>query len=286
MLTITLASKDVLDQLRNWLLFFNEYKEFKLLCFCTDKESILFCEKNNIQYKNIIEVHKENNNNFWITKSYIFKEASKDNKFIYSDLDAIWIKNPHGYLDNYKTLDIVFSQGTYFPKQTRDVLGFVFCAGFFVVNNKNLKTFFHLVYDLSKNSKNNDDQYHINNLLMEELEVNHLLDKQEVKFKNEKFFIYDELLLMYSKKYKFKVGLLPHKFFVRNDNLDISKAIVVHPLSKIEYRDTIYFFHKKGLLHKNYGTLKVINRIVLNKAIDIYYFFKNKIKKIFFKKIV
>ena len=167
MLTITLASKSVLDQFKNWLYFFRDYKGFRLLAYCTDEESILFCEKNNIEYKNIIEAHRENGNNFWITKSYIFNETSKTDNFIYSDLDAIWIKNPIKYLKKFNNLEILFSQGTYFPEITRDRLGFVFCAGFFIVNNnEKLKLFFNEVYKLSKNSDINDDQYHLNTLLM------------------------------------------------------------------------------------------------------------------------
>lgn len=280
MLTITLASKSVLDQFKNWLYFFRDYKGFRLLAYCTDEESILFCEKNNIEYKNIIEAHRENGNNFWITKSYIFNETSKTDNFIYSDLDAIWIKNPIKYLKKFNNLEILFSQGTYFPEITRDRLGFVFCAGFFIVNNnEKLKLFFNEVYKLSKNSDINDDQYHLNTLLMYDLKFKSNINKKEVDFKGEKFFVFDSLLEIYSEKYKINIGLLPHKFFTRNDKLDRSEAIVLHPLSKSDYRDVIYFFHQEGLLHEKYSSINKILRIFINKTLNSLYFLKNNILK-------
>ena len=98
-------------------------------------------------------------------------------------------------------------------------------------------------------------------------------------FKGEKFFVFDSLLEIYSEKYKINIGLLPHKFFTRNDKLDRSEAIVLHPLSKSDYRDVIYFFHQEGLLHEKYSSINKILRIFINKTLNSLYFLKNNILK-------
>ena len=60
---------------------------------------------------------------------------------------------------------------------------------------------FNEVYKLSKNSEKNDDQYHMNTLLMYDLKIKSNINKKEVDFRGEKFFVFDSLLEIYSEKY-------------------------------------------------------------------------------------
>ena len=252
MLTVVLASEKVLKEFKNWYSFFKEYKEFELLCYCVDLATIKFCEKNKIKYVDISKKHTLHDNNFWLTKAYIFKEVSKEYSFIYSDLDALWIRNPIEIFKSNPDSDILFSQGTYFPKHVNDELGFVFCAGFFYVNKiANSQIFFEKVYEAALNGIK-DDQYNINDLLIKDLKILNSENFLEVSYNNEKFNIYRGYVNLYNNFYKLKITLIPHWKVVRKSELKTTNSIIIHPVEKNIYGNAFYFFYKNNLLHKNF----------------------------------
>jgi len=275
MLTVVLTSKNVLREFEHWLCYFKEYKEYDLLCYCVDNSSVKFCEKYNIKFVDISKEHSLHDNNFWITKAYIFKEISKNCSFIYSDLDALWIENPIEILKSNLESDILFSQGTYFPKHVNNKLGFVFCAGFFYVNKiGSAEKFFEEVYVTTLNG-NKDDQYNINDLLMNDLQELNKSKFSTTSFNNEEFKIFDDFLNFLNETYKLKISLIPHKIVVRKSLLKTKEAVIVHPVEKNIYGNIYYFYYKNNILHKQFSFSYKYSQIILT----IVYLLKARIKK-------
>ena len=85
--------------------------------------------------------------------------------FIHSDADAFWLGDPRPWLGAQDEFDLVFSQGTIFPKEQYLRHRFVLCAGFFLCRaNTRTEAYFEQVEALSDCMS--DDQWRMNTVLL------------------------------------------------------------------------------------------------------------------------
>lgn len=89
---------------------------------------------------------------------------------IHSDLDAVWLKNPLGILDNF---DIVASSVVHgFPTETSNRWGFTICMGWiFYRATKNVSSLLCKIFD---GTKDYDDQTEFNNYLSSNISLDEM----------------------------------------------------------------------------------------------------------------
>lgn len=69
----------------------------------------------------------------WIHRVEIIRDLLKQGRdVVHSDLDAVWIGDPIPALVSHQAT-AVFSQGTYWPPEAHEKLGFVLCCGLFLL---------------------------------------------------------------------------------------------------------------------------------------------------------
>ena len=200
-------------------------------------------KKNFVDYKIEIitdpfNIEKRGIKKYWEFRCKKFIEIyQRFGTFIHSDLDAIWLKNPFNYLSkcNY---DLIFSQGTVYPRDMYSKFGFVACCGFFMIRKSNLSTIFlNEVLDDVIVSK--DDQISVNKFLLKYYESFNFKDTYNDKatLPNGKNFLIkcsNYPIIGNVKKGNNDLSsfsILPHKYFTRLKNSINSETIIAHPLA-------------------------------------------------------
>ena len=85
--------------------------------------------------------------------------------FIHSDADALWLRDPRPWLMRQGGYDLLFSQGTTFPRPHYHRHRFVVCAGFFLSRaNRRTRAFFERVG--ARVQTNPSDQHGMNTVLL------------------------------------------------------------------------------------------------------------------------
>ena len=96
--------------------------------------------------------------------------ANAGRDFVHSDADAVWIRDPRGYMARHPDFDLLVSQGTWFPPEHYLRFGFVLCAGFFLCrSNARTRDFFERVEALG--CEDVDDQRRMNHVLLQDPEA-------------------------------------------------------------------------------------------------------------------
>ena len=161
---IVFSNYNYLPVLENWLVAMQLLKIENIIIVALDEELHNYMTKKNIP--SVLRPCGLDLGELWIHRVKVLLELMEEGyDLIHSDADAVWLKNPLPYLNSIKQ-DMIFSQGTYWPKDIHKEWGFVLCCGFFYIkNNKNTLTFVKELYERVKEDK--DDQISCNRLLME-----------------------------------------------------------------------------------------------------------------------
>ena len=159
--------------------------------------------------------------------------------FIFSDTDAVWLKNPNDiFLNEKNESDLVITMGTTHPKKVYNKWGFVMCTGLFFVKSSN-KTIdlFSSALEVC-DTLYRDDQYAVN-IALGELGV-------EWKFEDQyNLYLKNKGLLGYFKRIKIKcsksivrgisnnlkISVLPYHNFPRTYSKKFD-SYVLHPHAK------------------------------------------------------
>lgn len=116
-------------------------------------------------------------------KTFLFREFARlKEPVIFSDLDAVWLKDPTEIVESYFTdFDVVFSivdKKKSYPPRVSEKLGYTMCTGFFAINpTENSQRFFEELVPYSRH-RGGDDQmwYNFYSILDREYEAKDLDD--------------------------------------------------------------------------------------------------------------
>ena len=146
---------------------------------------------------------------FWVYRIKVIKnflEKNTNDYLVHSDLDAIWKKNICEELFNKNNnIDLLFSQGTTFPKEHLKKHKFVLCCGFFRIrsNEKTIKFINKYINNLEKIK---DDQKAIN---LELIDTKWNIDNNEPKYlPNKKYVYYENDINGYNPEYDINILLI------------------------------------------------------------------------------
>lgn len=155
-------------------IFYKYFKKFKLVNFLViSLDDKTFIDLNNQNIFTLLFNYKiTEKKKFWEFRYDILDKLFRLSKknIIHTDSDCIWLKNITKLPAlNDTSYDIIGSIGKGAPKHVVNKIGFVFCCGFFKINyRKNTLNFFKLVKKKKYNKKVKDDQFRINNFIVNE----------------------------------------------------------------------------------------------------------------------
>lgn len=131
-----------LDLGRNWIKAINKFHINNVLIVATNKKA--FKELSSIGNQTTLLLPSHSRSDIYFNKPKVTKYfLSLGYDVIFSDIDAIWLKNCEEYFHQEKTLDydILFSQSFTFPLEAVHKWGFALCSGFYLIrsNPKTIK---------------------------------------------------------------------------------------------------------------------------------------------------
>lgn len=214
---VVFANSDYDKILQNWLKAIKKINISNYLIVAMDK--VLFEQLQEKNIPSILRICDINHGAIWIHRINIIKEILEYGyNVVHSDADAVWLKNPlYDYIYN-QPYDIVFSQGTYWPKHIHKEFGFVLCCGFFYLQaNKNTLEFINKVAIDVVSS--NDDQVSCNDYMLKNNiqwqipKNNYIKSFQGIDFKCSNQLIVGSSDLL-------NIAVLPHSKFQRIQDSD------------------------------------------------------------------
>ena len=209
-LILVFANNAYFKVLENWLAFISAHDINNYLVIALDAEVYERLQKS--QKTVLFRPCGNGLGDLWVHRIHVINEfLEKGIDVIHSDADAVWLKNPLGYI-NEQDSDIVFSQGTFWPRDVHEKWGFVLCCGFFFIKS-NSRTL-QFMKDLKKRVElDKDDQVSVNRELLErDIEWEHF-EFYERSFKDIKFKCFDQDIK--GSAGDISVTLLPHAKFQR-----------------------------------------------------------------------
>jgi hypothetical protein len=282
-LVITFVDKKYTTILSNWISFLNEYENYQVLIFTTDKKASKFCKQNNLLFYDISKIHNSHNLGIVKTRLIVFHYLLNNGfGFIHSDLDAVWLSDPKKYLQDNS--DLIISQGTIWPYESFLKNDFVACMGFFKVSsNSRTIEFFKKADELSLKNKNRvSDQKTINFLLDNFVNWESVENSYFIKYKNNKIKCFENPLYANG---KLSVTLLQHSLFPRLLLPEKNKEINIKVAHPIEAEGSQFIklikFRKLGLIHKTFNKKYFYKILVLEFPNFLLYYltkFKNNLK--------
>jgi len=154
----------------------------------------------------------------WQTRLEIFATLCRAGvDFYHSDADAFWRRDPRDYC-RALSADLVFSQGTIWPRAAVRAWGFVLCCGFFSVRaNEATAHFLEKVNRRCSAMPQPDDQVALNTLLLEH-DTTWITEGQATEprdFRGEKLRFFPEPVPGRCRAAGLDTCLLPHHLFPR-----------------------------------------------------------------------
>jgi hypothetical protein len=129
--TVVFASRGYLPVLANWLLHARSAGMANILVLALDRQTADFARMNQVSFAPLPSVASRKE--LWGLRVRVFAALARAGvSFIHSDADAVWLSSPYSMLANADA-DLVFSQGTIWPRDVAVSRGFVVCCGFFAV---------------------------------------------------------------------------------------------------------------------------------------------------------
>lgn len=163
-LIITFSSEAFLPLLDPWTAGVKALGLGRIRVYGLDAATLAWCECHGIDTRPL--PWSGTRSDLWQARLRVFCRLLADGEeFIHSDADAIWVRNPlvEGSARDLRD-DLVFSQGTYWPPDVHERLGFVLCCGWFWARpTDEARAFFRAVEDDARTSRN--DQVSLNRVL-------------------------------------------------------------------------------------------------------------------------
>lgn len=231
---------------RNWIAAMNHLGLLEsVLLVALDRESQLRLQS--LRLPNILRPHDcRDLGGLWIHRLRVLNELLADGlSLVHSDADAVWLANPmQDWLAS--GCDLLFTQGTDWPKSALATRRFVACCGlYFVANNPYARAFMEKL--LHKTIQTRDDQVALNALLPRQFTDWNVEHTRELAFRGKPFTVSNQL--MWTRRGELKFGILPHHLYPRIDDThgDGASARMAHPVSDKEAGETIQVLKSKAL---------------------------------------
>jgi len=239
---VVFANYNYLPVLTNWLVAMNTINVENIMIVSLDKELHNYLKEQHVT--SLLRPCELDLGKLWIHRVKVLLELmEKGYDIIHSDADAVWLKDPIAYLNSIK-YDMIFSQGTYWPKDVHEKWGFVLCCGFFYIkNNINTLTFIKELYERVTEDK--DDQVSCNRLLMESNVKWNIENKYILKYNNVEFICSEQLMTGISDN--LTLAVLPHSKFQRIHE-ETKEAYVKHIISEKNSDSIINILEETGCL--------------------------------------
>lgn len=208
---VVFANYNYLPVLMNWIEAVKRINVNDFLIISLDEKLHNYLQEKNIP--SLLRPCDLDLGKLWIHRIDIILELlEKGYDIIHSDADAVWIKDPQPYLNQFSQ-DMIFSQGTYWPLDVHKKWQFVLCCGFFhIKSNKKTLNFIKRLAERVRLDK--DDQVSCNRLLMEEgLSWNLPDDTYKLTFRDRDFICSTKCI--FGKTDTLSAALLPHAKFQR-----------------------------------------------------------------------
>lgn len=224
---IVFANFKYLQILKNWLFSIKKLNINNFLVISLDKKLYNYLNTNDIPTYYVDS--NDNLSDLWLQRVLLFKQIiNLGFNFIHSDADAVWLRNPIDSFFSSTDCDMIFSQGTIWPRDIYYKWGFVLCCGLFYIKaSKKMGAFLSKVVDDVKTSK--DDQISFNRVIYHSKISWNISAQYENRYR--KFKIISSREIIIGSDGLLRVDVLPHHLFqrilIRNE-----KPYVVHPLSE------------------------------------------------------
>ncbi|MDE4134801.1 putative nucleotide-diphospho-sugar transferase [Phaeobacter sp. QD34_3] len=151
-------------------------------------------------------------------------------------------------LESYDT-DMVFSQGTFWPRDVHAKRGLVLCCGFFHLRPSQ-STFAFLDAVQERMAYDQDDQIAVNHVISGWIEEWKFEDKYEVPFRDTRFFASTSPVRSKGidrNGREFSISVLPHHSYPRVVKEISDQVVVAHPLSGKTMKEKEEILNELGL---------------------------------------
>jgi len=183
----------------------------------------------------------------WLLRLHVFEFlAGNGIDFVHSDLDAVWLGDvrPECYAD--ASLDLVFSQGLFFPLQAYEAWKFVLCCGLFAVR-ANAASRHYLAEVRARWVTDRDDQIAANLVLLDnDMVWREGAERYQITIGSRSMDCYRHILHGRSNALGVSIGLLPFHRVPRLAGRS-SSAVVRHPLSTRGRAERILALRQSGV---------------------------------------
>ncbi len=183
----------------------------------------------------------------WVHRMKILRELlDQGTDIIHSDADAVWVRDPLPFIRSCGT-EMVFSQGTIWPRDVHARHGIVLCCGlFYMQSTPAVRSFIATVEQRVVQDK--DDQITINRLVDEGLTRWVVEQPYTIEFGNAVFTASRNAMHAQMGQGP-SLSILPHHSFPRLLSKVDEEVYVAHPLSGKTCADKIEILYALGLWH-------------------------------------
>lgn len=248
-IVISIANWEYAELTLNWIAALKKLNINNYLIVSLDMELHEYLDSLNI--KNVLVEIDNNITNIWKIKLNVSSLLVNNGiNFIYSDVDAIWLKDPvRDYFSDNLSDEVVFSAGTIHPNHIYKAWGFTLCAGLFCIKScRSTKDLFNMA--LKDFSNTNDDQTSLNNVIYN-MNINwEFKSRENIYVKGLKKGLINSVVktkivnsesIIRGSSPDLNVSVLPYRKFPRTISSDFD-PFVIHPISdkKAENKKKIF----------------------------------------------
>tara|TARA_Y100000287_G_C14216865_1_gene353922 strand:+ start:880 stop:1614 length:735 start_codon:yes stop_codon:yes gene_type:complete len=171
LLILGFADKNYQEIAVNWVRYINKLDIKNYVIIALDDEAFDYLNKHKI---NVVicegSVSKKSGSGWKWRMDRIRELVDSSINVIHSDLDAVWLRNPLGILNNFDIVASSVESG--FPTDTRNRWGFTICMGWiFYRATKNVSSLLCKIFD---GTKDYDDQTEFNNYLSSNISLDEM----------------------------------------------------------------------------------------------------------------
>lgn len=208
---IVFANHGYLEVLENWLAAMHRIGVESYEVICLDEP--LYRELQRRKIPSLLRPCAPELGELWVHRIEVISEFLESGcSVIHSDADAVWLKDPRGYLERLPH-DMLFSQGTFWPQDVHAGWGFVLCCGFFMIRSTpDTRRFAQEL--LQRVRVDRDDQVSCNRMLAEAGTVWEAPEGAYVLSYRQNAFVCSPGVRSGRSPYG-TVALLPHRYFQR-----------------------------------------------------------------------
>ena len=245
-LVVSFANSDYLGVLANWLVGFRRLGLPMPRIYCLDERTQRWarrwgCSTRLMEWDGDLA-------GLWKMRISVFADlADKGVDFIHSDLDAVWLRDPVADPElTAPEADMVFSQGTVWPRDVFDKQDFVLCCGWFLMRpSEAVKGFLNALGEHVEET--GDDQVSLNRLLGETAWSTDQVRSYRLAHKADLFRCWQGAVRGRNDEFGLDIALAPHGRIQRVDDPWPEPAIR-HVLTPKSAEDKLTALFEQGLL--------------------------------------